>query len=369
VFNLYSLPFCSISNCIVLLTRWDALVGQTFVKSVKLTVTVVIGIALLIFSAFAIFIVVFFSPIVVSTLEPLPSNGTIVTQRPPSSICGLVVANWSLIEYAGMAAAAQSVAYPPVYEAILGKVLAVGDWTARPRLDNAELPLLLVNRTGSRAVVGFQGVAAPYHVGVVLESVLCYWYPVLMGAIVPFFAIVNQFFLAPILNAYSMQLSNHALGLVPVSTDFLERARVSVESIKSIDPLVFAGHMSGGIVSKALATDQGSYAVAFESPAYRYSYIAASTKDNSTSAEYETVNVYSETSLFSVLEPSITLNVRLPQEQSIFNPANPYETLCLIAAGCATDDQFEALCEQLIGRETFREFFDRWLRPRVPDHS
>jgi hypothetical protein len=194
---------------------------------------------------------------------------------------------------------------------------------------------------------------------------LCYWYPLVMSAIVPFFAIVNQLFLAPLLNAGAVQLSNWALGIVPVSTEFLREGREAIAGIGTHYRPVFSGHMSGGVLSKALASEEqeGGYAVAFEAPVFQYSYIAASTQ-NATSAEYETVNVYSDSSLFSALEEGLTMNLRLPRAQSVLAPASPYDTLCLIAAGCTETDEYDGLCEQLIGKERFVEFFELWLRKR-----
>jgi hypothetical protein len=240
VFNIYALPFCSISNIAVLIAKWRALSEHVFVKSVKLTV------ALLIFAGFAIYVATFFTPVIVSAIGPFAGTGKVVTDRPVSSVCRVAVENWSMVEFAGIAAAAQSVRYPDVSAAILATALADRNWTQASELDNQNIPVLVVS-SANGTVVGFQGIAAPYHLGVLLETVLCYWYPLLMGLLVPFFAIVNQLFLAPILNAYSMELANRALGLVPVSTAFFGGARDVVAKIASPSPPLFTGHMSGAL--------------------------------------------------------------------------------------------------------------------------
>jgi hypothetical protein len=229
--------------------------------------------------------------------------------------------------------------------------------------DNPDLPSLIVAKAGTnQTVLGLQGVAVPYHMGVVIETVLCFWYSKLMVYVIPFFALVNQFFLAPILNTYTMILATDALGLVPVSERFFQDA---LDSARQHQPVpLFSGHMSGGIVAKALAKDLESYAAAFESPAFKYSYIEASTDQTRPSAVYRSINVYSGSSILSVLEDSITMNVKLPSAQSLFKAATPYDTFCLVAAGCTITDEFDGICAQLIGVEKFEKFFELWLRKR-----
>jgi hypothetical protein len=361
LFNLYALPFCAISNAAVLILKWRALSPHPFVRRVKITVAVLIGISFLIFAGFAIFIVVFFSPVVIAKLSISSPTGVAITTSPPAAICNVAIGDWSLSELAAVVASAQSVEFPNVVSQILSSV--VPGASATPVTDNANLPSLIVAKDGTnQTVLGLQGIAIPYHMGVVLETALVFWYSTLMGFIIPFFAIVNQFFLAPILNAYSMLLSTEALGLVPISRRFFEEA---LESARHHSPVpLFSGHMSGGIVAKALATEMESYASAFESPAFKYSYIEASTNQTHPSAVYKTINVYSDNSLFSVLEDSVTLNVRLPPAQSVFKPATPYETFCLIIAGCSVTDEFDGICTQLIGAQKFTQFFELWFRPR-----
>jgi hypothetical protein len=224
IFHLYALPFTSIANVVVIFTKWKSLADHSFVRVVKLTVTIVMGVAFLLFVGFAIFIYGIFSPRIVSTLSDYPGSEYHVTSQPVASVCNVTVRGWSLEELAAVVAAAQSVDYPDVYQRILKTVLF--KWDARPFLGNPQLFGMLVTKSDSpQAVLGFEGIRTGRHVGIVLETVLCYWYPFLMGAIVPFFTIVNQFFLAPILNAYSMALSSDALGLVPVSESCLAVAR------------------------------------------------------------------------------------------------------------------------------------------------
>jgi hypothetical protein len=105
------------------------------------------------------------------------------------------------------------------------------------------------------------------------------------------------------------------------------------------------------LLQKLLATDESGCAMAFESPAFEFSYMQESTLEDSTSSEYKAINVYSQMSVLSVIETSLPMNVRLPAVQTFFQPANPYKTFCLVVAGGTMTDQFDGLCNQIIGKD------------------
>jgi hypothetical protein len=42
--------------------------------------------------------------------------------------------------------------------------------------------------------------------------------------------------------------------------------------------------------------------------------------------------------------------------QSIWKPINAYETLCVVAAGCNSDDAFDHCCSQILGMQKYKEY-------------
>jgi hypothetical protein len=60
-------------------------------------------------------------------------------------------------------------------------------------------------------------------------------------------------------------------------------------------------------------------------------------------------------------------NVKFPDLQILWKPANIYETFCVAAAGCVTDDAFDLFCSQAVGFEEYQRYFRAWNRTRLDD--
>jgi hypothetical protein len=137
---------------------------------------------------------------------------------------------------------------------------------------------------------------------------------------------------------------------------------------------VVTGHMSGGVYAKGIAFAEYCYAVAFESP---QSYGSSFTNDiDPHYTTPRTTNVYSDRSIFSMIEHDTIQNLHLPSYQSYIKPANPYETFCHIAAGCVMDDRYDHLCSSAVGEKMYLDYFEKWRRERgnltsvgSPDYS
>jgi hypothetical protein len=127
---------------------------------------------------------------------------------------------------------------------------------------------------------------------------------------------------------------------------------------------VFVGHMVGGLLAKTMAMNFGAYAVAFESPKYKDTVLSWDAKETEGS-DARIINVESDDSIFAMTEDVVASNMKIPTTQSFFKPANPYETFCLIAAACTTDDYYDTICDATIGMKKFKEYFNVWGRPRT----
>jgi hypothetical protein len=129
---------------------------------------------------------------------------------------------------------------------------------------------------------------------------------------------------------------------------------------------IFGGEVTGGLVAKFIAYNIGAWAIPIESPVYRYSFFDFLGDDEDSSAAIHVVNAYASNSLFSFREPGIASNVRLPSYQGLWRPRNPYQSLCLILAGCTQHSDYDDFCREAVGMDTFMDYFKEWQRPRVP---
>ena len=76
------------------------------------------------------------------------------------------------------------------------------------------------------------------------------------------------------------------------------------------------------------------------------------------------LNVFSPSQIFSEEEKTSTINMILPQWKKIYQVPSAYETLCIIAAGCATDARYDQFCNSVIGKDNFLDLFEIWNRSR-----
>jgi hypothetical protein len=82
-------------------------------------------------------------------------------------------------------------------------------------------------------------------------------------------------------------------------------------------------------------------------------------------AEYFIINEASGSSVFAMDDTLAKWNYRIPDWQKWWRPASPYDTFCLLAAGCVHDDRYDALCSAAVGKEQYRDFFTSWNRNRT----
>ena len=75
------------------------------------------------------------------------------------------------------------------------------------------------------------------------------------------------------------------------------------------------------------------------------------------------INVYSPSQLFAQLGKKPTMNIELPKWKGNLEYMNPYDVMCLIAAGC-TDGRYDGLCSSLIGMDEYLSLFSLWRRTR-----
>jgi hypothetical protein len=368
--NVFVFPYIFLSNMAVLFLQRRQLSTRTHIRRVKVTSFVII---MTFFAVFLIgsLIVISIRPFILEELKYIAPTGQAVTTEDPRGLCDDSLGGFSLLAHAGLAMVAQHISDEPAWSIInpmmqylapdfpAGGVSIVTYW-------GGGLPaFLVVDRVRNVSVLAFQGIANRKEMGILWENVIGHWYSVGITSVIPFLELMNDLFLAPVLSLISLFASTVFIGLTPVSLSYERLGNDHYDwVIKTTgrSPTLI-GHMSGGLIAKAVGTRLNERVVAFESPMF-----SASLLDRmNLSREYlNFVNVYSSGSLFTMQEDGTVQNVFLPQYQSLWKPANPYETFCVIAAGCVVDDRYDQLCGSAVGDEKYVEYFRKWNRNRTP---
>jgi hypothetical protein len=392
LFNIYSFPFVTLANVTVLFTRWNKLKEQKtppkprVVWIVKLISCVFMIIVFLMLIAVTIFIKAN-KPFVLADLTYIPPKYENITSHSAAPFCQTTADMWSVLELAGFSMAAHQLetghekVLPPILSYLADSPRYFDNWTIvlvvnkSPNDPSGKLiPSLYVSDDHRpNGVLAFQGVANMESAGLLLENIVAYWYDSLISAIVPLFEVVKDIFMGSLLTEMTVEAQKYFLGLSEASPEFFRRGiRATQEAINGSEKVpVLTGHMSGGLIAKALGIANETYAVAFESPRFVHSRLSEEVKADKKlpgGAKMGTrniINVFSNTSLFSVSDMTASDNIQLPKFQNIFQPATPYETFCLAAAGCVSDDRFDQLCGAAVGGEKYMRYFDRWKRPRT----
>jgi hypothetical protein len=230
-----------------------------------------------------------------------------------------------------------------------------------------------------------------------LENVYTYWYQELIDFLVPYYDIAYSLFLKPFFTELSQNLIMVVFGPNRMSRTYASLldvfAQIMQERIlEELEPFIeqnclpdepegtlywskcqylmaepeilVVGHGAGGLVAKGLGMKYGWSSVAFEAPAYERSPMERDLSGRGEKGAHNTVNIRSEGSFLTMLEPEAKANILMPSWQSYLAPAKTYETMCLVMAGCVEDNVFDHLCANLIGEEQYWRYFDSWDRPR-----
>jgi hypothetical protein len=118
------------------------------------------------------------------------------------------------------------------------------------------------------------------------------------------------------------------------------------------------------VAARAVAMRNEIYGVSFEGSQYDLSPIQGFFGYPKEEVEYSIINEASGTSIFATDDEMAKWNYRMPDWQKWWKPSNPYETFCLLAAGCVDDDRYDHICNASVGAERYREYFASWNRER-----
>lgn len=160
------------------------------------------------------------------------------------------------------------------------------------------------------------------------------------------------------------------VGVPQVTVNYVEHIH-DIYNIfgKSNKTIVYTGHSIGGLLAKSMGSFYHVPSVAFESLNYYHSLFSAAMTSYSSHIEFITngfqmINVYSPSQLFAQVESNSTMNIELPKWKGSLDYINPYDSTCLIAAGCAVDGRYDGFCDNIMGIEQYKYLFSLWNRTR-----
>jgi hypothetical protein len=386
LFNIFALPFIMCANVSIIFMRRQDLkkTKRRMIKISMLLILILVCVYFVLLIAFSICVNHGFNPMVLKEVEPLPDDyvPTLISNSTQASFCQLGIGPWNVAEMAGMVAVGQSAGYPKAQEAIFSYINS-GNLELQQLPDLSVVPVALAAKydwyTGEAIGIAFvfQGVTHKSHIGILIENILSYWYIRIMSVIIPLFELMSELFLNYFLSIFSNFFAVAAAGIHTVSAVSISEATQWVglilnqnqTAITSLWPnhWAFGGHMSGGILAKALGAFYNVTSFSFEAPVLQHSQASFYVNsDANMGAGYRMMNVFSGSTLFSAHEENISMNVRFPNYQSYLKPANPYETLCMMEAGCTNTDRMDQLCATAVGADRYMSYFRRWDRERTP---
>jgi hypothetical protein len=283
------------------------------------------------------------APRSISSFAP-PHN---VSAAPDFAFCRINVAGWSLVEFAAIAMLPQDLEF----------LLPAFDFNATVIDSDAVVPFVLVRKPAAAPVVAFQSLLSRYQYCFLMENSVHYWFKNIFSIMLPFF---RQFYAqlgSTYLETFATLSGNRfVFRLWPELAAAVARFHIGP------DP-VFVGHAAGGLIAKAMGSLFRTYSVAFDAEQYLLSTLGANAPPDLQSF-FKLVNVYAESSFFTRAEQYGTESISLPAFRSFFAFPNPYETFCMVAAGCVSDDTFDIFCNATIGIQRYRDFFAFWNRSR-----
>lgn len=287
----------------------------------------------------------------------------------PAAICDTKLHEMNLLQYAGIASLGQSKNRTLNNEIL--KYLFDGQVKPYEFYESDISFAYQVQVNNNLSVVAFNALIDKDGISFLLENYFNdFILYKLYGSIVPFYTIAHDFFLSRFLNILSERLSLY-MGSTQVTPRYIDFNIEIFNKLKGkTGTTIYTGHSIGGILAKSIGDSYNVPSVAFESLNYYRSLFHASMEIYTgesmfTTNGFEMINSYSPSQLFATSEANATMNIKLPKWKSYLDNLNPYETMCTIAAGCATDLRFDDFCNVTIGMKQYLHLFTLWNRTRT----
>jgi hypothetical protein len=223
--------------------------------------------------------------------------------------------------------------------------------------------MIAFSREEKKLAVGLASIPFDANFGIYCENFLSSYYPTILGIFVPFYSIAYGNLLSRMLATPSQGLVSGILGPNRLSTYYLDKATLTafweLNSIYDVlEALRFSprrpvvvGHGANGLLAKALPFLNDPWRVSFEGPVLEDSPIATLAQDKTNRTRRPTiVNYYTNGSIYAVVDRAAFVNTQIIRSPlSAVIPPGPFETFCVVAAACAEDTRFDALCDDVLG--------------------
>jgi hypothetical protein len=302
-----------------------------------------------------------------------------VTVADPHALCSQSVSDWSLLQLAAL---------PVLGEAWAKNLFSLVDRLAC--LTNISLMRNTSVGYDSTIVLAFDphenkfAVAMPamqdfrHDFGIFCENFLTGYYRTGIAQFVPFYSLVYSAFLGDVMTTLADILLSAILGPNRMSAYHLSIAQVVagreleiawevLEALGlSAERPVIVGHGANGLLAKALNISSDPWRISFEAPNLEGTPVAALANHASDEANRSRIfNFYGDGSFYSLFDESALVNNRIPDYgMSAWVPRNPFQTFCFSVAACASDDRFDAICNDILGKDRFAEIWKGLGRPR-----
>jgi hypothetical protein len=228
---------------------------------------------------------------------------------------------------------------------------------------------------GSSYMLVTSGIVRPQDLAIALENVAIVWFHNLVQMIVPFYHIFSDFLLKHVMGPLGQSMVQIVFGPNRMPLRFA-REMDSLAGLGNVTAVLYAAafgsfpqpvtvaHSHFGVVSRAIARKRAWYAVSFEGSQLELSPIEHFFGELPPASEGFVVNEVSGKTMWAMIDEFTMSNYRLPGTSGFTHPTNPYETFCLVAAGCVSDDRYDHICNETVGWEQYRQFFTLWNRNR-----
>ncbi|OHT05774.1 hypothetical protein TRFO_26461 [Tritrichomonas foetus] len=378
LFYLFSLPFLIIFNfCGLFIDSNQTKERHKFIRRMWIFVLLFYSAFLIVSITFLLIINFRFDPYQLEHLEYNYMNYSNITISnlykefsSPSAICAIKYKNLSLLQYAGIAALGQSKNLN-ISKEILKYIFDGNEVPVELFSSNHDMFVYRVNISENFSVISFHSLITKEGISFLLENFFNDFIPSkIFRTIIPFYEVTYNLVLSRFMNILTEHLT-FFVGVTQISPRYVKfNLNIHNNLALNSSDVVYTGHSIGGILAKSMGTSFSSPSISFESLSYYRSLFQAtmqlytSGEDMFGSNGFEMINSYSPSQIFSSSERNATLNALLPKWKTYYDLVNPYDTFCTIAAGCATDERYDGLCNATVGFDKYLHLFTLWNRTR-----
>jgi hypothetical protein len=274
VMGVFTLPFMAYG---MIYPEWkgdQSAITFAAVKQVKTIVLHELVVVLIVSLGLGIIICTLFYARGIAEPECEPRKPLLLFNETDRWICNIHISGSSSLELAAVTMVVHSIEHLQATTNMLLYVL--GDetnWEIESSIISESVPALMIRQISSQLLLAFQGVVSRKATDLLFENIIGYYFDMFLNWAIPFLSLIKDFFLSEFLCWAPRVMIDVFLGFSDISAWKLSEALRIAEVVQEVTgeiPLM-TGHMSGGLIAKAVATQLGEKSVVFESPSLELS--------------------------------------------------------------------------------------------------